>query len=386
MAQPKGTALVVDDFDDGRDLLSALLTEAGYEVIEAANGTDTIAHIEDAPDLILLDVQLPDLDGFEVCRRIRADARTARTPIIMVSAVFSRTEHRVRGLHGGADAYLPKPYEPELLLATVESLMRHSVSERALLYRSRLLRLEFELTRMLTEPACVTGDTTAVLRVVAETLDAEMAEFWRVEPGAGTLVRAGGWHSPEIDGMALDRAAEGMRITCGIDAVGTLSESGAGEWREALATHLSASRVAAAELAGLRSATVVPVLARDRIAGAFVLFHRRTQRPDEDARRLVVDVRDRIWRFLERPGAAQSIGLVGGKPETGTFTTNRLAVHELRNLLFVIGGHAELLMETLPAEVPRRQDLVTIIDATRRATALLEGARAQAKIDNPPAA
>ena len=142
MSQPKGTALVVDDFDDGRTLLTCVLTTAGYHVIEAANGTETLARMDEAPDLIILDVHLPDIDGFEVCRRIKADVRNALTPVVMVSAVFSRTEHCVRGLSGGADAYLPKPFEPELLVATAEALMRQRVSERELAHRNRLLRME----------------------------------------------------------------------------------------------------------------------------------------------------------------------------------------------------------------------------------------------------
>src|SRR5262245_56806112 len=98
MIQPKGAVLVVDDFNDGRILLTSVLEAGGYRVLEAATGGETLERMEDDPDLVVLDVKLPDIDGFEVCRRIKADPRTARTPVIMVSAVFSDTEHRVRGL------------------------------------------------------------------------------------------------------------------------------------------------------------------------------------------------------------------------------------------------------------------------------------------------
>src|SRR5436190_6323159 len=314
MGQSKGTVLVVDDYADGRALLTYVLTAAGYDVVDAANGTETLARVHDAPDLIILDVHLPDIDGFEVCRRLKADARSALIPVVMVSAVFSRTEHRVRGLTGGADAYLPKPFEPELLIATVEALLRQRASERALAYRNRLLRLEYELARMLSEPPCVAGDPTGVLNALAEALDGDVAEFWRAEPGDGVLVHAGAWHRPGIDGASLDRSADGMRVSCGIDEVGTLSDAGAAEWREALSTRLSTSRTAAAEAAGLRSATVIPVLARGTIAGALVLFHRRARQPDQDTRRLVADVRDFLWDFLERPGVAYALGLTKGAP------------------------------------------------------------------------
>ena len=124
MSQAKGTLLVVDDFEDGRSLLKYVLTSAGYGVIEASSGTEALARMEAQPDLVVLDVHLPDVDGFEVCRRIKNDPRSTTTPVIQVSAVFSQTEHRVRGLSGGADAYLPKPFEPELLVATVDAVLR----------------------------------------------------------------------------------------------------------------------------------------------------------------------------------------------------------------------------------------------------------------------
>jgi CheY-like chemotaxis protein len=378
MGQPKGTVLVVDDYSDGRALLTYVLTAAGHDVVVAANGAETLARVDDAPDLIILDVHLPDMDGFEVCRRLKADTRSALIPVVMVSAVFSRTEHRVRGLTDGADAYLPKPFEPELLIATVEALLRQRASERALAYRNRLLRLEYELARMLSEPPCVAGDPTGVLDALAEALDADVAEFWRAEPGDGVLVRSGVWHRPGIDGAPLDRSADGVRVSCGIDGVGTLSAAGTAEWREALSTRLSTSRTAAAEAAGLRSATVIPVLARGIIAGALVLFHRRARQPDQDTRQLVADVRDFLWALLERPGAAHVLGLTKDVPEvTAAMDANRLAggvAHELKNLLFVIGVRTELLMEAMPAEVSRRRDLDTILGATKRAAALLQGA------------
>jgi CheY-like chemotaxis protein len=381
MSQPKGTALVVDDFDDGRALLTYVLTTAGYHVIEAANGTETLARMDDAPDLVILDVHLPDIDGFEVCRRIKADVRNALTPVVMVSAVFSRTEHCVRGLSGGADAYLPKPFEPELLVATAEALMRHRLGERELAHRNRLLRMENELTRMLAEPACIEDDPTGFLHATAEALDADLAEFWRVEPGDGVLVRAGAWYGTEIDGTSLDRASEEVRLGHGIGGAG---------WREALSTQLARSRAAAAEALGLRSATVVPLFARETITGALVLFHRRARKPEEDSRQLLAEVRNCIWHFLERPGAAQAFGLAKDEPSDGSKTVaNRVTpsvVHALRNLLFVIGARAELLMEALPAEIPRRRDLDTIMDATKRAAELLQRPRGGEPAGRPPAA
>ena len=104
----------------------------------------------------------------------------------------------------------------------------------------------------------------------------------------------------------------------------------------------------------------------------------------------MAEVRNCIWHFLERPGAAQAFGLAKNEPSDGSKTVaNRVTpsvVHALRNLLFVIGARAELLMEALPAEIPRRRDLDTIMDATKRASDLLKRPRGGEHARRSPAA
>jgi PAS domain S-box-containing protein len=121
---PEHTILVVDDTDDARAITSLHLTGAGYAVIEAATGLEALVHAASHPDLIVLDIHLPDIDGFEVCRRIRASPATASIPILYLSAAHRATGDRVKGLEVGADAFLTQPAEPDELLATVGALLR----------------------------------------------------------------------------------------------------------------------------------------------------------------------------------------------------------------------------------------------------------------------
>jgi len=117
--------LNIDDDDSGRELLSRYLVKAGFKVIEASTGMEGIRLAAEArPELILLDIRLPDLDGFEVCRRLRETAATAHTPILQLSASYRDDAARVHSLEVGADAYLTKPVERERLLSTVSSLLR----------------------------------------------------------------------------------------------------------------------------------------------------------------------------------------------------------------------------------------------------------------------
>ncbi|HEV7671787.1 MAG TPA: response regulator transcription factor [Thermoanaerobaculia bacterium] len=115
--------LVVDDDPDLRDLIGYTLRRDGYFVIEAEDGIAALLMAEvERPDLVLLDVNLPRLDGFEVCRRLRA---ASAVPIVMLT-VRGAEEDQVRGLDLGADDYLAKPFSPRTLLARVRALLRRA--------------------------------------------------------------------------------------------------------------------------------------------------------------------------------------------------------------------------------------------------------------------
>jgi adenylate cyclase len=125
--------LAVDDQPLNLRLLEAVLTPRGYDVVTAASGTEALATLEDIDvDLVLLDVVMPGLDGYEVCRRIRARPATAYLPVVMITA--SSAEQRLAALEAGADDFVMKPFDQSELLARVVSLVRlkryHDTIER----------------------------------------------------------------------------------------------------------------------------------------------------------------------------------------------------------------------------------------------------------------
>jgi two-component system cell cycle response regulator len=116
--------LVVDDILSNVKLLEAKLTAEYFEVVTAFNGLECLARIaEHTPDIVLLDVMMPGMDGFEVCRRIKSDPKTAHVPVVMVTALDQPSD-RVAGLEAGADDFLTKPVDDAALFARVRSLVR----------------------------------------------------------------------------------------------------------------------------------------------------------------------------------------------------------------------------------------------------------------------
>jgi len=116
--------LLVDDEQAILDLLGAMLRKNGYEIITALNGKTCLkkAH-EEKPDLVILDVLMPELDGFEVCRMLKADAATKKIPVIMLTALI-KEEDLTKGLHEGAVCFISKPFSIVDVLDEIKAVLK----------------------------------------------------------------------------------------------------------------------------------------------------------------------------------------------------------------------------------------------------------------------
>ncbi len=151
--------LVVDDNADSRQLLADIVTGMGLNTIRASNGMETLELARSKhPDLIILDVSMPGMSGFEVCARIKSEPETAQIPVLMLTAL-NDIENRVQGLKAGADDYLTKPYNPRELMERVRARLRAKQETDDLRKMEQVIRETFAryvspsvVQRLLTDP------------------------------------------------------------------------------------------------------------------------------------------------------------------------------------------------------------------------------------------
>ncbi|MEH2164208.1 MAG: response regulator [Nostoc sp.] len=162
MSEPRVIILHVDDNEANRYVVNRILQNAGFTVVEAATGAAGLkAATEHQPTLVILDVKLPDISGFEVCRQIKANPETAFILVLHLSASFILSQDKAEGLDSGADAYLAQPVEPIELLATVRSLLRIRRAEEAALSSAREWQTTFDSIK---DSVCLVDREGVILR------------------------------------------------------------------------------------------------------------------------------------------------------------------------------------------------------------------------------
>ncbi|MEO6057598.1 MAG: response regulator [Gemmatimonadales bacterium] len=161
MPEPTGTILVVADNEAERYYVGRVLRQAGFAVVDAGTGGEALRLAADQPALVTLDVRLPDLSGFEVCRRLKGDPSTRDIPVLHISASYTSPDAKAEGLDGGADGYLTHPVDATELVATVRSLLRAREVESLVRAAARDWTTTFDL---ISDAVCLTGDGGRIVR------------------------------------------------------------------------------------------------------------------------------------------------------------------------------------------------------------------------------
>jgi len=187
------TILNVDDYAPGRYARTKVLQQAGFTVWEAATGEEALRiTMERNPLLILLDVNLPDMNGIEVCRQIRENPKTFSSTVVHISASNIQNHDQVAGLDGGADAYLVEPIDPVVLIATVRSFLRARKAENALRQSNEELEwFGHRVAHDLREPLrTITAHVELLERTAGPTLDKTAGESLRFVVDAASRMQS----------------------------------------------------------------------------------------------------------------------------------------------------------------------------------------------------
>lgn len=162
MSDPQVTILHIDDSEANRYVVARILQNEGFTVLEAATGAAGLKAVAAyQPALVILDVKLPDLGGFEVCRQIKSNPETAFIPVLHLSASFIQSQDKAEGLDSGADSYLTQPVEPIELIATVRSLLRIRRAEEAALSSAQEWQTTFD---SINDSVCLVDQEGKILR------------------------------------------------------------------------------------------------------------------------------------------------------------------------------------------------------------------------------
>lgn len=187
-ATPK--ILVVDDDQINIKILQIQLEAKGYVVLTATSGSEALELITtDPPDLVLLDIQMPRMDGFEVCRRIRADKSTRFVPVVMVTALKD-TADRIQSIQAGADDFISKPFDGHEIVARVGSLLRIKQYRDELEAHNARLQAELEMARQVQEILMPQNGIVdlAGFRIASHStpeieVGGDFFDFWEIQPG-----------------------------------------------------------------------------------------------------------------------------------------------------------------------------------------------------------
>jgi two-component system, cell cycle sensor histidine kinase and response regulator CckA len=311
--QPQGTVLYVDDDESNRRAFAGIFRQEGFEVVEAGTGGEALRLAAEKPDLVILDVQLPDVSGLEVCRRIRADPATTAIPVMHLSAVYVLPEDRTHALEDGADAYLTKPVEPREVVAQARALLRTHRAEELARAAARQWQATFAA---LNDGVCLLDRQGRVLRcnpALERILDRPASEILgRTCHELTSAADPGG--APAFRRMLSTRRREVEELCLG------------GRWLQAVAD---------------------PMLEADGgLSGAVYVLSDVTERK-------------RLEERLRQSQKMEAVGRLAGG-----------VAHNFNNLLTAVTGNVSLLLAAAPDPSPQREMLLAVEQAAWRAAEL----------------
>ena len=290
----KGNILVVDDHPANLSLLTQLLSEQGYKVRVAPNGTLALRSVlTTPPDLILLDIMMPKIDGYEVCTQLKADQRTRDIPVIFLSALDEVLD-KVKAFEVGGVDYVTKPFEPVEVLARVENQLRLRQLQLKLMEQNALLQKQIEARRQVEVEIRLLLATTqaisrcndvhsalaAVLRLVCITIQWNYGDAWIPNDDGTALECSQGWYASDASFSQFRQESLMFKFAPNVGLQGRIWVSKQAEWIEdiSLEENQTFLRSEIAANVSLKAAFGVPILVNNQVL-AILIFYKKTPAP-----------------------------------------------------------------------------------------------------------
>lgn len=285
----KPDILVIDDTRENLRLLATMLSDAGYKVRKAINATLALKAVEVAkPDLIVLDIKLPDLDGYEVCRQLKAQAQTADIPIIFISALDEVLD-KVKAFEVGGVDYITKPFDIQEVLVRIKNQLTIAQQQKQLIeQQQQLVEQNIQLQLLLTATVAISksDDFQSALDVtlaqICEQIGWDYGEFWLPNSQATVFELGEGWYTRDQRLEVFRQETKQRTFATNRDLLRQICKSKLPCWF----SNVSAEpcdifqRNRLAREVELKTCLGVPILFGDQVLAVLLLFRKKTSEPD----------------------------------------------------------------------------------------------------------
>jgi len=305
----KTKILVVDDTPENISLLVRILSNQGYKLRVALNGKLALESVRsNPPDLILLDIKMPDMDGYEVCRQLKASERTRDIPVIFISA-SDAIFNKVKAFTMGGVDYITKPFEHIEVLVRIEHQLRLRRYQLQLQRQNAQLQLLLTTTQAISSAADVEEALEVIVTNVCQTLGWEFGEAWMPSPDGIVLEYVGGWDGGDVRLDEFRRQSETFRFAPGEGLAGRIWLSQKSEWiadvtqeKERLFLRLKI----AAEV-GIKGALGIPIVFDRQVLAVLVFFQKEEMIPNERSQQLVNAIATQLGSMIQRKKAEAAL-------------------------------------------------------------------------------
>jgi len=324
-SESKGNILIVDDTPDNLRVLSSILTGEGYHVRKAISGKIALkAASISPPDLILLDINMPEMNGYEVCQELKSNPLTSKIPVIFISAL-DQVIDKVKAFEMGGVDYVTKPFHvAEVLARIANQITQKKLSEQLEQKNNQLkaenqyrrqaeveIRLLLAATQAISRAQNFHSAIEVVLHLICKTIGWNFGEAWVPREDGKVLECSQGWYASESSLELFRQQSLKFIFAPDIGLPGRVWTTKKSEWIEGIsvAQEVSFARREIANIAGLNSCFGVPILLNEEVLAVLVFFKKQSTKKEENLLELVNAVATQLGSLIQRKRAEEALRL-----------------------------------------------------------------------------